>query len=341
MKVGKPTGRYTQAGRLHDIIRTIEARHGVTLEELAEEAGVTHRTVHRDLAAIQEAGYPLVSEWEGRRKVYRFLTRFRDVPPITFTLHELLTLSFLRTQTAFLAGTPLARDMESIFRKVNSVLPPRYAAHLERAAHATLPLFQGRRDYRHLSRELEAIQEALLYQYRLLLRYRPQGAGEPQEYLLDPYTLAFYKGGLYLLGYAHNRRALRTFALERLASVKLLKERFEIREELSPEEHLKDAFGIVEEEASEVVVRFAPELVPAVEGRLWHPTQTMERQPDGGIILSFRAGGRREIVSWLLSYGPGAQLLAPEELRREVAEAVGRMATSYGVSATGAWEGGR
>jgi proteasome accessory factor B len=329
MKSGKPAGRYTQAGRLHDIIRTIEARHGVTLEELAEEAGVTRRTIHRDLAAIQEAGYPLVSEWQEGRKAYRFLTRFRDVPPITFTLPELLTLSFLRTQTAFLAGTPLARDMESIFRKVNSVLPPRYAAHLERAAHATLPLFQGRRDYRHLSRELEEILEALLYQYRLLIRYRPQGAGDPQEYLLDPYTLVFYKGGLYLLGYAHNRQALRTFAVERLAGVQLLRERFDIREDLSPEEHLKDAFGIVEEEAREVVVRFAPELVPAIEGRVWHPTQTVVREADGSVILSFRAGGRREIVSWLLSYGPGAELLAPDDLRSEVADAVARMARSY------------
>jgi proteasome accessory factor B len=315
---------------LHDIIRTIEARHGVTIEELAQEAGVTRRTVHRDLAAIQEAGYPLVSEWEGGVKVYRFLTRFRDVPPITFTLPELLTLSFLRSQTGFLAGTPLARDMDSIFRKVNSVLPPRYAAHLERAAHVTLPLFQGRRDYSHLSRELEEVLEALLYQYRLLIRYRPQGAGEPQEYLLDPYTLVFYKGGLYLLAYAHNRHALRTFALERLAGVTLLRERFEIREELSPEEHLRDAFGIVEEVAREVVVRFAPELAPAIEGRVWHPTQTLRREADGSIILTFRAGGRREIVSWLLSYGPGAEVLAPADLRTEVGEAVAKMAGIYG-----------
>jgi proteasome accessory factor B len=339
MKKGKPAGRYTQAGRLHDIIRTIEARHGVTIEELAEEAGVSRRTLHRDLAAIQEAGYPLVSEWEEGRKLYRFLTRFRDVPPITFSLPELLTLSYLRSQTGFLAGTPFARDMDAIFRKVNSVLPPRYAAHLERAARVTLPLLQGRRDYTRLSAELETIREALLYQYRLRLTYRPQGAGEGQEYLLDPYTLAFYKGGLYLIGYAHNRRALRTFALERLAAVELLKERFEVREDLSPEEHLKGAFGIVEEEALEVVVRFSPEMVPAVEGRLWHPTQTQERQKDGSLLLSFRAGGRREIISWVLSYGPGAEVVAPASLRGEVAaaaRAMGRLYGPGGEEATGA-----
>src|SRR5512147_645313 len=89
LRKGKPAKKYSQAGRVHDIIRLIEARHGVNLEELAEETGVDRRTIHRDLNAIQEADFPLVSERMGIRKVYRFLTRFKDVPPITFTLQEL------------------------------------------------------------------------------------------------------------------------------------------------------------------------------------------------------------------------------------------------------------
>lgn len=329
MKKGKPTGKYTQAGRLHDIIRTIEARHGVTIEELAEEAGVTRRTVHRDLAAIHEAGYPLVADWENGRKLYRFLTRFKDVPPINFTLQELLTLSFFRSQVESLAGTPFARDMDSIFRKVNSVLPPRFAAHLERAAQVSLPLFLGRRDYGKHREQLETLREALLYQYGLILRYSPQGKGEPQDYRVDPYTLVFYKGGLYLMGYAHNRQALRTFAVERIAAVELLKERFEVRADLKPEQHLKSAFGIVEEEVMDVAVRFAPALAPAVEGRIWHPSQKVQREKDGSIVIRFRAGGRREIVSWILSYGPGAEVIAPPYLRDEVMESVRQMVGRY------------
>jgi proteasome accessory factor B len=330
MKKGKPTGKYTQAGRLHDIIRTIEARHGVTIDELAEEAGVTRRTVHRDLAAIHEAGYPLVSEWDNGRKLYRFLTRFKDVPPINFTLQELLTLSFFRSQVESLADTPFARDMDSIFRKVNSVLPPRFAAHLERAAQVSLPLFQGRRDYGRHREQLETIREALLYQYGLVLHYCPQGKGRPQSYRVDPYTLAFYKGGLYLMGYAHNRQALRTFAVERIKSVELLKERFETRDGLNPEQHLRGAFGIVEEEVMAVAVRFASALAPAVEGRIWHPTQKVTREKGGSIVVRFRAGGRREIISWVLSYGPGAELLEPASLRDEVAENIRQMTGRYG-----------
>jgi predicted DNA-binding transcriptional regulator YafY len=63
MGKGRPARKYSQAGRVHDIIRLIEARHGISVPELAEETGVGRRTIQRDLNAIQEAGYPLISEW--------------------------------------------------------------------------------------------------------------------------------------------------------------------------------------------------------------------------------------------------------------------------------------
>lgn len=330
MQKGKPTKKYSQAGRVHDIIRLIEARHGITIEELAEESGVTRRTIHRDLIAIQEAGYPLVSEWLDGTKAYRFLTRFKDVPPINFTLQELMTLSFLRSQLDILKGTPFHDDMETIFRKVNSVLPPRYAAHMERIARVSLPLLQGGRDYARVAELLKLIRDALLYQYRLTLGYRSPGKRRTTEYRLDPYTLIFYKGGLYLLGYAHNRKALRTFAVERISRVRVEKERFEMPGEFRPEEKLRSAFGIVEERAMEVTVRFSPEIAHAVRDRLWHPTQKLKHESDGSAVISFSAGGKMEIISWILSYGHHAQVLKPAELRQEVKEIVAKMAGMYG-----------
>ncbi|MRR55843.1 MAG: transcriptional regulator [Deltaproteobacteria bacterium] len=329
MQKGKPAKKYSQAGRVHDIIRLIEARHGITLEELAEEAGVTRRTIHRDLNAIQEAGYPLISERLFGRKVYRFLTRFKDVPPISFTLQELMTLGFLRSQLDFLEGTPFHDDMEAICRKVNSVLPPRYAAHMERIAGVSLPLLQGRRDYSRAGEALKVLRDALIYQNRVTIDYQVPGKEQPASYLLDPYTLIFHRGGLYLLGYAHNRRALRTFALERVSRALKENERFELPAEYRPQEQLQNAFGIVEESAVPVRVRFSAAVAHAVRDRIWHTSQKVEDLDDGGILLSFEAGGSMEIVSWVLSYGRHAEILAPPELRAELKGNVAEMGRMY------------
>ena len=102
---GKPAKKYSQAARLHDVIRILEARFGATVDELAGECAVNRRTVFRDLHAVRDAGYPLVSEQESDGRVlYRFLTRFKKIPPITFSLDELMTLYLCRGQLAVLAG---------------------------------------------------------------------------------------------------------------------------------------------------------------------------------------------------------------------------------------------
>jgi predicted DNA-binding transcriptional regulator YafY len=330
LRKGKPAKKYSQAGRVHDVIRLIEARHGITIDELAEETGVNRRTIHRDLGVIHEAGYPLVSEWQEGRKAYRFLTRFKDVPPINFTLQELMTLYFLRSSLDILTGTPFHDDLETIFRKVNSVLPPRYAAHLERIARVSLPLLQGGRDYGKVAEPIRMLREALLYQYRVSITYSTRGTGEPARYDVDPYTMIFYKGGLYLMGYAHNRRALRTFAVERIGRVEMGKERFEIPAGFRPEEQFQSAFGIVDEEAMQIRVRFSPVVAPTIRERLWHPSQIVTEGADGGLVLSITAGGKMEIISWLLSFGRHAEVIEPPELRDEMGRNALDMAALYG-----------
>jgi proteasome accessory factor B len=334
MRQGRPAKKYSQAGRVHDVIRLIEARHGITLNQLVEETGVGRRTIQRDLNAIHEAGYPLTSEWqEGenayREKVYRFLTRFKDVPPISFSLQELMTLSLLRTQLDLLSGTPFIDDLAGIFGKVNSVLPPRLAAHMERIAQVAHPLLQGRRDYSKSREALSALRHALLYQQTVTITYQVSGRSEPEHYRCNPYTLLFQKGGIYLMGWAQNRNALRTFAIERIVGVEPSKERFEIPENYHPSQALEGAFGLVSEPPMEVQVRFAPSVAYTIKERIWHPSQRIVEEPDGSLLLSFRAGGKLEILSWIMSYGPRAELLAPETLRRELGQLVRQTAELY------------
>ncbi|MBW2618372.1 MAG: helix-turn-helix domain-containing protein [Deltaproteobacteria bacterium] len=55
--------RGDQLARQWRILRRIEATSGgLTVAELAEEEGISLRTVYRDLEALQEAGFPLYSE---------------------------------------------------------------------------------------------------------------------------------------------------------------------------------------------------------------------------------------------------------------------------------------
>ncbi len=329
MQKGKPAKKYSQAGRLHSIIRLLETRQGLTLDELAEECGVDRRTIHRDLNAVEEAGYTLASGWEDGKKVYSFLTKSRNIPPITFTLPQLMSLYLLRSLGAYLSGTPFLAEIDDLFRTINSVLPERYAAHLERIARVSLPLLHGARDYSRSTEYLEDLQRALLHQYRIRLSYAKKGKGEPDQYQVDPYTLVFHKGGIYLLGNAHNRDAMRLFALERICGVEVTRQRFEIPDGYQPEDHFSSAFGLVSDAPMKVRVRFSPELAHTVKERIWMSEQKISSDSDGRVTIEFEAAGRMELASWILSYGAHAEVLEPAELRRQVKQQVKEMREFY------------
>ncbi len=315
-KPGKPAKKYSQAARLHDVIRILEARYGATVDEIADEAKITRRTVYRDLGAIRDAGYPLVAEkGEDGYTVYRFITGFKKLPPITFSLEELMTLYLCRGQLAFLQGTPFQDDLEAIFGRLRSNLPPRSVAHLERIASAATPRFQGVRDYQGKKQLLAELRKALLYQYRCRLTYTPPHR-KAADYLFDPYTLLFFNNSLYLGGYAHNRKALRLFLVDRVDRVELLTERFEVPEEYRADDLTGSAFGLIEGKTFELKVRFALEVAHLVRERLWHPSQKIEEQEDGSLILSLQVSGEKEILSWLYSYLPHVQVLEPPGLKQ-------------------------
>lgn len=300
---------------MHDVIRILEARYGATVDEIAEECCVTRRTVYRDLDAIRDAGYPLVSEPEADgRTLYRFITGFKKIPPITFSLEELMTLYLCRGQLGFLQGTPFQDDLDDIFGRIHSSLPPRSVAHLERIAETASPKFQGERDYAAKKALLKELRRALLYQYRVDLSYTPARRAT-ETYRFDPYTLLFYDGALYLGGYAHNREALRLFLVDRIEQVTVLGERFEVPADFSAADLTGSAFGLIDEKPQMVKVRFSEEVGHLIRERVWHPSQQLVEEEDGALTLTFAASGEKEILAWLYSYLPHVQLLEPEGLR--------------------------
>jgi proteasome accessory factor B len=329
MQKGKPAKKYSQAGRLHSIIRLLETRRGLTLDELAAECDVDRRTIHRDLNAVEQAGYTLATEWSEGKKVYSFLTKSRNLPPITFTLPQLMSLYLLRSLGAHLVGTPFQAEIDDLFKSVHSVLPDRYAAHLERIARVSLPLLHGARDYSPSAAFVGDLQKALLQQYRIRLSYAKKGKGGADSYEVDPYTLVFHKGGIYLLGNAHNRSGMRLFALERIRGIEVTRQRFEIPDDYQPEKHFSSAFGLVNDTPMKVRVRFSSEIAHTIKERIWMQGQKISSDAEGRVIVEFQAAGRMELISWILSYGIHAEALEPEELRKEIKRQVKGMREFY------------
>jgi predicted DNA-binding transcriptional regulator YafY len=283
-----------------------------------EECQVTRRTIYRDLQAMIDAGYPLVNERQDDGFVlYSFISGFSRMPPVVFSLEELMTLYLCRGQLDYLQGTPFHDDLEAIFARIRSNLPPRSVAHLERLAEASSPRFSGFKNYSQHKQLLQTLRQALLKQQQCQFDYQP--IGRPlTRYQVDPYTLLLYKNGLYIGGYAHNRQALRLFAVERIKQLTLLDQRFEVPQDYRVELLTGTAFGLIEEgEAHDIKLYFSAKIAPFVRERIWHPKQLICENDDGSLILSFQASGNAELLAWIYSFVPHVRVLQPDSLREQ------------------------
>jgi predicted DNA-binding transcriptional regulator YafY len=317
--------KYSQATRVQGILRTLGARQAITIGELAEECGVTKRTLYRDLKALEEAGYPLLSEIIEGTTYWKLEPSFKKVPPVTFTLNELMALYFSRKLIVSPGGSPFRSELESTFKKIESALPGKHLARLERIEEMFFPLVKtfGGKD---LNKEVfETVQWALLNQNILKLEYKPRKGNRAFLFEVHPYSLLFYKGEFYILCFVPGR-GTRHFALEGIKKAERMKERFEIPEDFSISEFLKVPFGMFHEKPISVKVIFDKELSDYIQSRTWHPSQKIKELQDGRIFLTMTASGKEEIKAWILSFGPKAMVLSPkhfrEEIRAEISQAL-------------------
>ena len=90
--------------------------------------------------------------------------------------------------------------------------------------------------------------------------------------------------------------------------------------DFDPYEYPRHAWGIRGGyEVVEVKVRFSKEATYRVRESDWPGVIAREEDQDGRCTLTFLVNHVLEIKSWIRGWGPECEVLAPDELRREIA----------------------
>ena len=109
------------------------SRHGASIDALSKDLEVTTRTIRRDLAALQEAGFALYDERDDDGHVkWRLDGQVLKGIDTGFTLSELCALYLSRNLLEAVAGAPFQRDLTNAFERLASMLSPRMRQFLDR-----------------------------------------------------------------------------------------------------------------------------------------------------------------------------------------------------------------
>lgn len=313
------------------VLHALESsRHGASIDGLAGELDVTTRTIRRDLAALQEAGFPLYDERDDDGRVrWRIDGAILKGLETGFTLAELCALYLSRNLLEAVAGTPFQRDLTNAFARLEKMLSPRMRQFLDRlpsvlvakpgpraAGNASSPDVVGR------------LLEATLHFRVTTMRYHSVSSARVKDYVVHPYRLVFAQGGLYLLAYVPEYKDVRTFAVDRIASASLEKQTFTPRERIGTEV-FGNSLGVNTGDPQRVEIEFEPRVAPFVRARVWHPSQQVRDGSNGRIVLSLDVCHDWALRNWILGWGPFARVVSPAALADEIQADLNAAAARY------------
>jgi proteasome accessory factor B len=302
------------------VLHALESsRHGATIDALAGELDVTTRTIRRDLAALQEAGFALYDERDDHGRVrWRIDGHVLHGLETGFTLAELCALYLSRNLLEAVAGTPFQRDLTNAFGRLEKMLSPRMRQFLDRLPSVLVAKPGPRSRGGDSSADLVArLLEATLHFRVTTMRYDSVSSGRVKDYVVHPYRLAFAQGGLYLLAHVPEYDAVRTFAIDRIASVSLEKRTFTPKQPIG-DDVFANSLGVNTGPAERVEIAFEPQVAPYVRARVWHPSQQVREDSGGRLSLTMDVCHDWALRSWILSWGPFARVVSPAPLAREI-----------------------
>ena len=309
--------KWDRAARYLRIAQVLHAHgeSGVSAATLARQIGVSKRTIYRDLDAMDmDAGLPV---WNDGGRFGLEAGAF--LPPLALTLPEAMAL-FLAARLLTKATDELDPELIGALVKLAEVLPPVLAEQL----HETATAFSDTPRDETFTRVLRSLTQALADRRVVEIEYAA-GVYDPSRGVrrvrLHPYAIepSAQTRALYVIGHDEERGARRTFKVERIRSVSPTPDRYEPRA-ASVAAEMRSAWDVIsDEDAVPIAVRFSAAVAQRVAETRWHPSQVLESADDGALLWRARVSGVLEIRSWILGWGPDAEVLEPAELRDWVA----------------------
>ena len=207
-----------RADRLFQLVQLLRARRFATGQQLADELGVSKRTVYRDISDLAGSGVPI----RGEAGVGYQLDRGYELPPLTFNAEEVQALVLGARMVSVWGDSELAASTRSAMTKVEAVLPDP----LRQVLLATPLYATDASGPAQVSDEMPLLRRAITEQRHIHFAYQ-RADGEQSARKVRPLGLYFWGKKWTLATWCELRLDYRSFRPDRMRDVKLLDARFD------------------------------------------------------------------------------------------------------------------
>lgn len=298
--------------RLIGILSVLLQKDRVTAAELAEKFEVSRRTIVRDIEDLCKAGIPVAAS-QGRGGGISVMEGFR----IDRTL---LSEEDMR---AILTGL---QSLDSVseskrYRRIMDKLDAKNTAEAVSAGNSIIVDLSSW-DKSAVSPKLERVRDAIESRRKLGFMYYSPERTERRE--IEPYRLVFQWSSWYVWGFCTKRNDYRMFKLTRMTDLA-------VGEEFVPRDipayscdKLRHAKG-----GTAVKVRFDSSVRWRLVDEFGAENLPSADDEDGSITMDFTWSDVPSFFSYIAGFREAAEIIAPEEYRREFSELLENMLKKY------------
>lgn len=302
--------------RLLALILYLQSRRTCTAEAMAEHFGLSVRTIYRDIAALGEAGVPILAE----AGIGYSLMKGYLLPPVNFSEQEAYALSTGVMLAQRMTTHSYNEKMQSALDKIKAVLPNEAKHRLELLAKGMATPHTNHPQQADLS----VLQQAIARQQLLTFDY--QNASQTHSSReVEAAGLVFYLGRWHLIAWCRMRQDFRDFRTDRIHNLQLQAEQFQARSDFNAKDFLQFSTPAAQLTAQILFAHITADRAR----REWWQGITDEQQYSEGVMMTLNCSDWSSLACWLLSLGTAAKVLAPYELKQEVRRQSGAVLALY------------
>ena len=165
----------------------------------------------------------------------------------------------------------------------------------------------------------DALLAAGVERKQLSFDYRARSTDEKTRRIVSPQRVTHYRGNWYLDALDHDREALRSFSVDRIATARMQDAPAQDVPDGELNDHLAGSYGIFSGAPKGwATIVFNPKIARWVADEHWHSQQQDRFLPDGRFERKVPYSAPRELLMDILHYGPDAEIVEPASLREQM-----------------------
>ena len=304
--------------------------NGATIKELQEGLSVSRRSVYRLFETLGTLHFPIYDDdipgerekrWHLEEHFAHSLPNLH-LPDIRLTTRERFLLYFMISQDRAFSGTGIESDLSSLREKLTALIPAPFptSALADRIDSLFVAGTLHPKSYEHKDDIIDTILTAISVRSICTVTYEALSTGTTRTYTIHPLRLFEHDGALFVFIQIPKHNVTRILAIDRIEAITPTPDTFTDPPNFNPDTILSTTFDLTLDDPVHVTIHFSPEAARRIQSRHWSADQTMVENPDGSVTLTMTTSGRNDLLRWLLSFGPSAEILDPPDLRESLLE---------------------